>query len=183
MSPAPAVEVPAEVGSWRARAEWAEARLAAVTAEKVELNARVTELSAQVVALTEQVATLSGILFGASSEKKPFQPHDRDPAAFDDGSMDEGAPAAGDGRRRGQRRGAAGHGRRDYSHLETEERIIDLEPEQHCCPGCGKAFTMAGSEDSEQLDWRIKVMRIVWRRRRYQRSCACRGPVTVAAPV
>jgi transposase len=176
--------VPAEAGSWRARAEWAEARLALALAEKAELHTRVAELSAQVVALTERVATLSGILFGSSSEKRPSQPAGDDPAAGGDGSLDEGAGegvshSAG---RRGQRGGAAGHGRRDYSHLETEERIIDVEPEQRCCAECGKAFIQAGSEDSEQLDWQIKVIRIIWRRRRYQRACGCAGPLTATAP-
>jgi transposase len=187
-------DVEADAGYWRARAEGAEARLAMAAAEKAELNARVVELSQQVTLLTEQVATLSGMLFGVSSEKKA-----RDQAGDDHGGAGaDAAGQAGDGQRgpgmpkrgqrgpgmpkRGQRRGGAGHGRRDYSHLETEERIIDLEGDERCCAGCGKAFICVGAEDSEQLDWRIKVVRIVWRRRRYQRTCSCPGPVTVCAP-
>jgi transposase len=39
-----------------------------------------------------------------------------------------------------------------------------------------------GTEDSEQVDWQVKITRIVWRRRRYRRRCACPGPRTACAP-
>ena len=41
-----------------------------LSADKAALNARVAGLAAQVEQLTQTVATLSGLLFGASSEKK-----------------------------------------------------------------------------------------------------------------
>ena len=47
---------------------------------------------------------------------------------------------------------------------------------------CGKAFEFLGTEDSEQVDWQVKITRVVCRRRRYRRSCAHRGPRTVCAP-
>jgi hypothetical protein len=65
--------------------------------------------------------------------------------------------------------GGPGHGRRDYSHPETEERFIDVEACQRYCAVCGKAFEFIGTEDSEQVDWQVKITRIVSRRRRYRR--------------
>jgi transposase len=182
--PVPVTDEDAEVGYWRARAGRAEARVAeleaataALRAEKAGLTARVAELSGQVADLQESVTTLSGLLFGSSSEKG--------------GSSSRGNGRGGDGggevrpggrRKRGQRPGEPGHGRRDRSRLETEERIIDVEPGQRCCAECGEPFELLGTEDSEQVDWRVKITRIVWRRRRYRRRCACPGPRTVCAP-
>lgn len=168
MSPVPATDVHVDAECWRDRALCAEARVA--------------ELSAQVALLTEQVATLSGIVFGASSEKRarPERPDEQADPAGGEGAFG-GEQGGRQPRRRGQRPGSAGHGRRDYSHLETEERVIELDDDRRCCPDCGRAFLLAGSEDSEQLDWQVKVVRILWRRRRYQRACACPGPATVCA--
>ena len=105
---------------WRARALRAEALAEQLTAEKSALNERVAGLAAQVEHLTETVATLSGLLFGTSSEKKPRQPGGGGDAGRDGGQGDggQGRPGA---RRRGQRRGAPGHGRQLHAHLETEE--------------------------------------------------------------
>jgi len=33
---------------------------------------------------------------------------------------------------------------------------------QRCCAECGKAFEFPGTEDSEQIDWQVKITRIVW---------------------
>ena len=171
----PVIDEDADVGYWRARAGRAEALVAeleaataALRADNAGLTARVAELAGQVAGLQESVTTLSGLLFGSSSEKG-------------------GSPSRGNGRaggdrpggagKRGQRPGRPGHGRRDRSHLETEERVIDVEAGQRCCAECGEPFEFLGTEDSEQVDWQVKITRIVWRRRRYRRRCVCiRGP-------
>ncbi len=178
VSPAQAIDGSADVGYWRARAGQAEAMAAQLRQEKAELNARVAALAAEVDRLHEAVTTLSGLLFGSSSEK-------RAPAAG--GSAGAGEDSAGGhrphgARKRGQRPGAPGHGRRGYAHLETEERIIDLEEQQRCCPCCGTGYEFTGTEDSEQIDWRVTLIRIVLRRRRYRRRCTCAGPKTICAP-
>lgn len=139
----------------------------------VELEARIEELSGQ-------VAVLSRMLFGRSSEKNTAsgvgQNHDRpqDP---------EGSPRAGQPGKRGQRAGSKGHGRRDYSHLDTREEIHDVPAGERVCAGCGAVFQSLGYEDSEQIDWQVRITRIVHRRCRYRRSCACPGAGTVIAAV
>jgi transposase len=162
---------------WRARALRAEAQIGQLIAEKAALNEQVAGLAAQVEQLTQTVATLTGILFGDSSEKKkpPRQPDGRD---GDDG---DGVQGRGPGRRRrGQRTGAPGHGRRPYAHLETEEHILDVDPDLRRCRCCGTGYEYLGTEDSEQIDWRVTLIRILWRRRRYRRRCDC--PAELAGP-
>jgi len=178
MSPGQVIDGSADLACWRARAERAEAAAARLRQENSELNARVAALSAEVGRLQETVTTLSGLLFGASSEKRD--------ATGRGGEGDAGGDGAGGrphgARRRGQRPGAPGHGRRSYAHLETEERVIDLDPGERCCPRCGVGYELIGTEDSELIDWRVTLVRILLRRRRYRRRCGCGGPATACAP-
>ena len=158
---------------WRERAERAEGQV-------VELGARVAELS-------EQVAVLSRMLFGRSSEKNRPAPGAEDGAAEPGGSpVPDGRYLPGQGgqpARRGQRPGSRGPGRRDYSHLDTREQIHDVPAEARVCAGCAAGFELLGAETSEQIDWQVTITRIVHRRLRYRRRCACPGPRTVIAPV
>jgi hypothetical protein len=141
-----------EVTFWRERAERAEQR-----AEQAERRAERAE--ARVEELVEQVAVLSRMLFGRSSEKASPGPGGPDEPA---GPAGEGSDRTGgdgdtddDGGRpkRGQRPGSRGHGRRDYSHLDSREEIHDVPPDQRVCPDCGVEFAALGSEGSEQIDW------------------------------
>jgi transposase len=150
------------------RAEQAEGRLA-------EALARIDELSSQVV-------MLSRMLFGQSSEQARRRTRS--------GSADEPAagcpPAAKSGgedqkRPRGQQPGSRGHGRRDYTHLATEEIVLDVPADVRCCAECGIAFEYVDSQFSDQIDWRVTITRIVYRRPRYRRRCGCGGPRSVVA--
>jgi transposase len=58
-----------------------------------------------------------------------------------------------------------------------------VEAGQRCCAECGEPFEFLGTEDSEQIDWQVKITRIVSRRRRYRRRCSHPGPRTVCAPL
>lgn len=109
---------------WRARAERAEGRAA-------ELEVRVAELS-------EQVAVLSRMLFGRSSEKTNPIP-DRGAEAGEPEGPDTRGPRDRDGagRKRGQRPGGKGRGRRDYSHLDTRGRSMMSPPSGGCAPVAG----------------------------------------------
>jgi transposase len=164
---------------WRAEAE----RLAA---DNVVLQARVVDLEGQVGALAERVSVLARLAFGTSSEKAAKRaPGGEGPG----GSL--GEDSAGDDtaggqpkRGRGQQRGSAGHGRRDYSHLPTREEIHDVPEGERVCPCCGAVYAPFGEETCEQIDWQVHLTRIVHRRPTYRRTCHCavRG-VLVAPPV
>ncbi|MGI9004263.1 MAG: hypothetical protein ACR2GH_21870, partial [Pseudonocardia sp.] len=184
-----------DVAWWRAEAE----RLAGVNAV---LRARVVELEGQVGALGEKVATLARLAFGPSSEKTKRaaredpageDPDGDDPAGGeDDPAGGEDDPAGGDptgedpegGRpkRRGQRRGSRGHGRRDYSHLRTREQVHDLPAGERVCPCCGAGYAPFGQETCEQVDWQVELTRIVHRRPTYRRTCRCPVRGVLAAP-
>ena len=93
--------------------------------------------------------------------------------------------AAAAPRRRGQQRGAAGHGRRQHAHLPVQVEAHDVEPERRRCPACGDEYRAHGSEDSEQLEIEVRAYRRVIKRRRYRRSCQCAAApalLTAAAP-
>jgi len=159
-SESPVVDV-AEETSWRERAERAEARIEE---------------------LVEQVAVLSRMLFGRSSEKASAGAGGPGGTDGSGERADGGGDADGDRAKRGQRPGSRGHSRRDYSDLDSREEVHDVPPDQRVCPDCGMAFTALGSEGSEQIDWQVHLIRIVHRRKRYRRACACPGQRTVTAP-
>lgn len=159
----------ADVAYWRARAERAEGQVG-------ELEVRVAELS-------EQVAVLSRMLFGRSSERMNPIPA-RGGQAGEPDRLDTRGPRDRDEpeRKRGQRPGSKGHGRRDYSHLDSREEIHDVPADQRVCACCGLEFEFLGSETSEQVDWQVMITRVVHRRLRYRRRCECPGHRTVIAP-
>jgi transposase len=67
--------------------------------------------------------------------------------------------------------------------LETREEIHDVPAGQRVCPGCEREFEFLGAESSEQIDWQVRITRVVHRRLRYRRRCDCAGPRTVIARV
>jgi transposase len=136
-----------------------------------------------VAELVEQVAVLSRMLFGQSSEKSPPGSGSAPDAPGEDGGRSGAGVAKPANPGRGQQRGSRGHGRRDYSDLETEEVIHDVAEGLRCCADCGLEFEFLGSETSDQIDWRVKLIRIVHRRLRYRRKCDCPGTRTVTAPL
>jgi Transposase C of IS166 homeodomain len=99
-------------------------------AERAEALAE--QLQARMEELSEQVAVLSRMLFGRSSEKQ-----DPDPSAGAGEGADQQVPDGGRPGKGGQRPGSVGHGRRDYSHLDTREEIHDVPDAERVCAGCG----------------------------------------------
>ncbi|MDA8286363.1 MAG: IS66 family transposase [Actinomycetota bacterium] len=148
------------------------------------LEHRVVELKAELDAANEKIATLAKLCFGTKSEKRRTTT----------GAEGEGAGAAAAGhsaepsapgderRRRGQRPGSAGHGRRDYAELEEEEVVHDLDEDERVCPVCGIPYEAFGDESSTQIDWRVRIVRVVHRRRRYRRGCRCGSKGIIAVP-
>lgn len=60
-----------------------------------------------------------------------------------------------------------------------------MPPDQRVCADCGKDLESLGFEASEQIDWQVRLVRVVHRRKRYRRVCSCpvdrAGPRTVIA--
>lgn len=56
-----------------------------------------------------------------------------------------------------------------------------MPADQRVCACCGLGFELLGSQTSEQIDWQVRVTRVVHRRLRYRRRCGCPGQRTVIA--
>lgn len=128
------------------------------------LKARIEELQAQLHQSERR-------LFGEKSERSKSKASGKEPV--------QGT------RKRGQQRGAAGHGRRRRGeHLPSVEEIWDLDGQQRCCATCQRPYApMQQSEDSEIIEVEVRAHRRVIRRRRYRPTCQCPGqPGIVTAP-
>jgi transposase len=171
-----------DVVSWQARAEWYEARLGEVVAANAGLSealekavAENRELRVSLEQVTGELATLKRMVFGDSSEKGPR-------GGAPDTGPDVGVGVGGGEKQRGQRAGAPGPRRRDFSPLPTVDIIYDLGAGERCCAGCGSGFAPFGEQVFEQVDWQVVLVRLLHRRRRYTRTCRCAGPRVITAP-
>jgi len=173
----------AGVERWRAKARSLAADNKRLVKELAACKARVVDLEGQLDAATEKIVTLSKLCFGTSSEKR--DKNDPEGAATEASGepTDPGRPPDRSRRRRGQKPGSTGHGRRDYSALETEEVVHDVGEHERCCPDCGEAYEPFGEETSAQVDWQVRIVRVLHRRRRYTKTCRCKGKGVVVAPV
>lgn len=126
------------------------------------------------------MSVLARMAFGTSSEKaaKPA-PGDSDVGEGERVGESPGGPGK---RGRGQRKGSRGHGRRDYSHLPTSEEIHDVPAGERVCPCCGADYAPFGEETCEQIDWKVELIRIVYRRPTYRRTCRCPVRGVLVAP-
>jgi transposase len=174
----------AEAQRWRAQAERVVARAEASEAEAAQLRDRVVELEGQVGALAEKVAELTRLAFGKSSEKQTArQAAEQTPGEGGPDGAGAGQQAGRPpGRGRGQQKGSRGHGRRDYSHLPTQEHVHDVPEAQRVCPRCGAGYVPFGEECCELIDWQVRLVRVVIRRPTYRRGCRCPVRGVLAAP-
>jgi len=179
------VELRREANYWKAlhgraveRQQALRERVEALEAKIRECEGREKESASLIEALKAKVKQLARMLFARKSEKqKPKQ----DP----DGSETE----SGGGKkrkRRGKKNGDDGHGRRNWDELPTVEVIHDLPEGERCCTDCGAPFVeLSWTEDSQEIDIRIIVVRILHKRKMYKRTCTCpdqRGLVAAPPP-
>ena len=125
-------------------------------------------------------------LFGRSTEQRDQQSPGSREEEEKAPKQSQGTKQKGEKRRnRGQQPGTEGHGRRRRTELPTEEMFHDLPPDERCCPHCGTLYRESTrTEDSEQIEYEVKVYRVVHRRRCYFRRCGCeQSPVCITAPV
>ncbi len=182
------IELRQQANYWRAQQARAIQRQAAAPAEVQQLKqvvgdqqTQIAELTQQLEALQAKVAGLQQQVFGRKSEQAlevADQPCGKENAP---GASDSSAPQR---RKRGKQRGAKGYGRKRRDDLPTEEVVHHLHQVQQRCPRCGKPFTLfPGTEDSEVIDWEVRLVRRIHRRTRYRPTCNCHAvPGIVAAP-
>ena len=126
------------------------------------LRNRIEALEADIARLRSTAATLSKRLYGSKSEQQQKPRSER---------------------KRGQQRGAPGHGRTQRPGLE--ERPEELTPpEDACvCGRCGTPYVPNGAEETSLVEIEVKAHKRVIRRPRWRRDCACpSSPMEVSAP-
>ena len=162
-----------------------------LSARVTTLEATVAALLAEVTALRETVAKQDAIirkyqamLFGKKSEKGT--PDTASPIAVDE-SVKATTPATETTTgshpkgKRGQRRGAPGHGRRLYEELPAREVMHDLPEDDRRCPICGESYVECGSEDSTMVEWEVIIRRVIHKRLKYRSDCDCKNTVILTA--
>ena len=126
------------------------------------LRAQRARLQARIVQLRSTRAVLSKAVFGGRSERQETPRSER---------------------KRGQERGAAGHGRTLRPALEETEERQEPPPDALICSCCGKPYVANGERSSSVIEIAVKahIRRIV--RPRYRRGCDCpSSPLEAVAP-
>lgn len=152
--------------------------LAAMVAAR---DQRILELEGRVVELEAAVATLKRKLTGVAEMVFKRSERSRTPGV-EAAALDPQAPASGVTPRRSS--GGRGHGRRSYDHLPTRE-VVHLPPGGlPACNRCGAPYTEVGADHTSQaINVRIVIERVIDRRPRFVRSCACPSDVALAPAV
>lgn len=135
----------------------------------------------QILRLKAQVAWFNKQHFGSKSEATPASQKAADQAAGSappNGSQ----PKLAGKRRRGQQPGAKGPKRQRRRNLPEQTTHHTVAEKERTCPICGKIRPEAGlTEESEEIEWKVCVVRHRHIRHRYGPSCQCppgRGMVT-----
>ena len=111
------------IASVREKNAWLRAEVRNLKDENAALASRIETLQAQIDKLYSTRNVLSKALYGSKSErqKKP-----------------------GTGRKRGQQRGAAGHGRTQHPGLGKKKERREPPEDARVCPRCGKSYVANG---------------------------------------
>ena len=189
------IELRQQANYWRAMHARAAEREEAWKAEALHLRqvagrqqAKISQLTHKLEEVLARVAWLEGQVFGRKSEQcsRPGpHAHDSTPISDDTADAVEVPEAGGQPRRkRGKQPGAKGHGRKRRDELPSEEEVHDLPEDQQRCPRCGKPFGLfPKTEDSELIEWEIRLFRRIHKRRQYMPTCDCEAvPGIITAP-
>ena len=123
---------------------------------------RIGALEAQLAKLRSSRAMLSKRLYGRKSEQQK---------------------KARSQRKRGQQRGATGHGRTQRPGLDERPEELDLPEEERICGTCSQPYTPNGAEVSTLVEIEVIAYQRVISRQRWRRTCACASsPMEVSAP-
>ncbi len=126
------------------------------------LRAHRARLQARIAQLRSTRAVLSKAVFGSRSERQETPRSER---------------------KRGQQRGASGHGRTPRPALEEKEERQEPPQDALVCSCCGEPYVANGERSSSVIEIEVKahVRRIV--RPRYRRGCDCASsPLEAIAP-
>ena len=129
---------------------------------KTALASRVETLEDQLAKLRSTRSVLSKALFGSRSEKQKKR---------------------GTGRKRGQQRGAPGHGRTQRPNLREKRERRNPPKDARVCSCCGKPYVANGEHSTSVFEIEVKAHKRTIVRPRWRQGCDCpSSPVEVTAP-
>jgi transposase len=88
-------------------------------------------------------------------------------------------------KKKGKRRNAQGYGRKQHKEPLSEQETYHTLSDNECnCTFCGAPRKdLNSSEDSEEIDYQIKIVRIKHKRKVYKKTCECKNePLFKTAP-
>ena len=154
----------------------ATALIASLREKNAGLRAEVRDLAAENTALASQVETLQAQLDKLRSTRSVLSK-----ALF--GSRSERQKKPGTGRKRGQQRGAAGHGRTQRPGLGKKKETREPPEDARICPRCGKPYAANGERCTTLFEIDVEAYENTIVRPRYRRTCDCASaPREVTAP-
>lgn len=153
----------------------------------VQLLALIEGYAEQIAALKGRLAWLTKQLFGRKSEVSGTEGGAAGgtggaPTGESAGTVEAsvgsepvaGGSAAGTPRRRGQQPGAPGPKRQRRGQLPEQITHYTLSEAERTCPLCGKVRPESGlTEESEEVEWEVRLVRRRHVRHRYGPSCDC----------
>ena len=150
--------------------------IASLREKNAGLRAEVRDLTAENAALASQVETLQAQLDKLRSTRSVLSK-----ALY--GSRSERQRKPGTGRKRGQQRGAAGHGRTQRPGLGKKKETREPPEEARVCPRCGKPYAANGERCTTLFEIDVEAWENTIVRPRYRRGCDCASsPREVTAP-
>ena len=163
-------------GRMRAAIVRATELIASLREKNARLRAEVRDLTAENAALAERVETLQAQLDKLRSTRSVLSK-----ALY--GSKSERQKRPGTGRKRGQQRGAAGHGRTQRPGLRQKKEPRNPPEDARACPRCGKPYAANGERCTTLFEIDVEAYENTIVRPRWRRSCECASsPREVTAP-
>ena len=139
-----------------------ESTIQSLSEENARLRTSVAALQARIAEYRASRAVLSKALFGSKSEQQE---------------------KPGTGRKRGQQRGAPGHGRTPRPGLEERTDKRNPPKDARVCSCCGKPYVANGEHVSTIIEIEVKAHKRRIVRPRWRRACDCpSSPLEVTAP-
>ena len=131
--------------------------------------------------MRERGAGLAGREAGSRPRQAALDPQRPVEALY--GSRSERQKKPGTGRKRGQQRGAAGHGRTQRPGLGQKKEPRDPPEDARVCPRCGKPYAANGERCTTLVEIDVEAYENTIVRSRWRRSCECpSSPRDVTAP-
>ncbi len=150
--------------------------IASLREKNAGLRAEVRDLKGENAALAARVEKLEGDLDKLRSTRSVLSK-----ALY--GSRSERQKKPGTGRKRGQQRGAAGHGRTQRPGLGQKKETRHPPEDARVCPRCGKPYAANGERCTTLFEIDVEAYENTIVRPRWRRTCDCASaPREVTAP-